>query len=83
MGIIRKWEKGCDGSAERAEAGEECAADDVGSRSGTMVRISKVATKKIAPYHGEHVGQRDVVQNDFQQAVENGIIGDVVESRPN
>ena len=71
-------QKGRDGSAERAEAGEEGAADHVRDPQRHHGLRQQGGDKEDGADQGEHVGQRDVVQKDFQQAVEDGVIGDVV-----
>ena len=79
MGTIRRYNrKVVTVPAERAEAGEEGAADHVGDPQRHHGLRQQGGDKEDRAHQGKHVGQGDVVQKDFQQAVEDGVIGDVV-----
>ena len=71
-------QKGRDGSAERAEAGEESAADHVRDPQRHHGLRHQGGDKEDRAHQGKHVGQGDIVQKDFQQPVEDGVVGDVV-----
>ena len=79
MGTIRRYkQKGRDGSGERAESGEESATDHVGDPQRHHRLRQQGGDKEDRAHQGKHVGQGDIVQKDFQQPVEDGVIGDVV-----
>ena len=48
------------------------------TRSGTIVCVSKVATKKIAPTRANMLASVMLCQHNFQKAVEYRVVGDVV-----
>ena len=70
--------KGRDGPGERTEDGEECATDHVRDPQRHHRVRQQCGDKEDRTDQGEHIGKRDVVQKDFQQAVEDGVPGHVV-----
>ncbi len=70
--------EGRDGSGERAEGGEESATDHVRDPQWHHGLRQQGGDKEDGADQGKHVGQRDVVQQNFQEAIEDRVIGDVV-----
>jgi len=62
----------------RTEYGEECATDHVRDPQRHHRVRQQCGDKEDRADQGEHIGKRDVVQKDFQQAVEDGVPGHVV-----
>ena len=75
-------QEGRDGAAERAEDGEEDATDHVRDPQRHHGLGQQGGDEEDRADQGKHVGERDVVQEDFQQAVEDGVPGDVVGVEP-
>ena len=48
------------------------------TRSGTIVRVSSVATKKVCPEQGTYIGNGDVGEEDFQKTIEHRVERNVV-----
>ena len=48
------------------------------TRSGTIVCVSRVATKKMAPTSANMLARLMLCEQDFQHAVEDRVVGDVV-----
>ena len=79
MGTIRRYSrKVVMVPAERAEDGEEGAADHVRDPQRHHGLRQQGGDKEDGADQRKHVGQGDVVQQDFQQAVEYRVVGDVV-----
>ena len=68
MGSIRRYKrKVVTSSGERAEAGEEGAADHVRDAQRHHGLRQQGGDKEDGANQGEHVGKRDVGQHNFQQ----------------
>ena len=65
-------------SGERAEAGEKCAADHVRDPQRHHGLRQQGGDKEDGADQREHVGERDVGEKDFQKAIEDRVVGDVV-----
>ena len=70
--------KGLDVSGERAKADEECTADHIGDAQRHHCLRQQGRDKEHRADQGKHVGQGDVGQHNFQQAIEQCVGRNVV-----